>query len=109
MKRKIFVVVMTLFLGLFFSYDADAQRHHKRPHYKEHKRVKKSYKKVHKHGPHRAYVHDRRHYRHHAHRPYRKVRRYYAPAPPQYVQPGVTINLPLPPHPPLPLHPGMRR
>lgn len=110
MKKHIFWIAIIAFFGLFMSYDASAQGRgygHNKHHYKEQKRA---YKDGYYQGVRHANRYDRRHhgyysynrpYRHY-NRPYRYHRRhhaYYAPAPRPYVRGGVSIHIPLPPHP----------
>jgi hypothetical protein len=113
MQKHIFWIAIIAFFGLFMSYDASAHGRGSghRHHYKEQKRA---YKHGYYQGVRHANRYDRRHhgyyahnrpYRHHYNRPYRSHRRhpgYYAPAPRPYVRGGVSINIPLPPHPPHP-------
>ncbi len=115
MKKQFLIVAIMAILGIFLSYDSGAQgwkRGHHKHYYKEQRRAEKAYRHGYYQGARQAYRDDcrpprryyvQRPYRGRGHyRPYRQAqyRPYYAPRP--YVSGGVSINIPLPPHPPLP-------
>jgi len=109
-----------MIFGFLISFRADAQgrRHgHHKHYYKEQRRAEKAYRHGYYKGARQAYRHHRpRYHSGYTYYPAPRPRRYYrkphygyyapapvpVPAPRPYLSGGISINIPLPPHPPLP-------